>query len=214
MVREPDQTNAAHSPLSASPSKYNSIAKSPPPIRPIAAPQDIRGTGSIRLHKDTNKPDRQLYHDDIEGSNPRNKWLFRTRRCVNPLEPEYTLPSFVTAPAVAPKFTRDSYDVSDIEGTKSRPLYPLEQRQSHLVDDIEVRYHRLRYVDAFCPPGLIFYASQTSRGEVWCCSYWGTERVRVVQLRDLQSRTMLKRHKLQYACREFRKSTRKVRRGT
>lgn len=92
----------------------------------------------MRLHKDTNKPDRQLYHDDIEGSKPRNKFLFRTKRCVNPLEPEYTLPSFVTAPNVAPKFTRDSYDVSDIEGTKSRPLYPLEQRHSHLVDDIEV----------------------------------------------------------------------------
>eukprot|EP00752_Nemacystus_decipiens_P013439 g11902.t1 len=91
----------------------------------------------MRLHKDTNKPDRQLYHDDIEGSKPRNKFLFRTKRCVNPLEPEYALPSFVIAPTVAPKFTRDSFDVSDIEGTKSRPLYPLEQRHSHLVDDIE-----------------------------------------------------------------------------
>lgn len=93
----------------------------------------------MRLHKDTNKPDRQLYHDDIEGSNPRNKWLFRTTRCIDPLEPEYTLPSFTIAPPIAPKFTRDSHDVSDIEGTKSRPLYPGEQRQNHLVDDIEVR---------------------------------------------------------------------------
>lgn len=100
--------------------------------------QDIFGTSSMRLHKDTNKPDRQLYHDDIEGSHPRNKFLFRTKRCVNPLEPEYTLPSFTVAPTVAPKFTRDSYDVSDIEGTKSRPLHPLKQRHNHLVDDIEV----------------------------------------------------------------------------
>eukprot|EP00903_Cladosiphon_okamuranus_P013663 g12724.t1 len=98
---------------------------------------DILGTGSMCLHKDTNKPDRQLYHDDIEGSKPRNKFLFRTKRCVNPLEPEYTLPSFVVDPTVAPKFTRDSYDVSDIEGTKSKPLYPLVQRHNHLVDDIE-----------------------------------------------------------------------------
>ncbi|CAM9664957.1 unnamed protein product [Ectocarpus sp. 12 AP-2014] len=98
---------------------------------------DILGTGSMRLHKDTNKPDRQLHHDDIEGSNPRNRWLFRTTRCIDPLEPEYTLPSFTTAPPIAPKFTRDSHDVSDIEGTKSRPLYPLEQRHNHLVEDIE-----------------------------------------------------------------------------
>lgn len=89
------------------------------------------------LHRNTNKPDRQLLLDDIEGSKPRNKWLLRTLRRVNPLEPEYTLPSFVTAPPVSTKFTRDSYDVSDIEGTKCRPLYPLAQRQNHLVDDIE-----------------------------------------------------------------------------
>lgn len=103
----------------------------------IASMQDIDGTSSLRLHRDTNKPDRQLYHDDIDGSNCRNKWLFRTERCVNPLEPEYTLPSFVAAPVVAPKFTRDSHDVSDIEGTKSRPLFPLAQRKNHLVEDIE-----------------------------------------------------------------------------
>ncbi|CAM9357670.1 unnamed protein product, partial [Laminaria digitata] len=98
---------------------------------------DITGTASIRLHKDTNKPDRQLFHDDIDGSKPRNKWLFRTTRCVNPLNPEYNLPSFVAAPAVDPKFTRNSYDVSDIDGTKSKPLFPLKQRQNHLVEDIE-----------------------------------------------------------------------------
>lgn len=91
----------------------------------------------MRLHQDTNKPDRQLLLNDIEGSQPRNKWLFRTNRSVNPLEPSYTLPSFVAAPTVTSKFTRDSYDVSDIEGTKSRPLYPLAQRQNHLVDDID-----------------------------------------------------------------------------
>lgn len=89
------------------------------------------------LHKDTNKPDRQLFHDDIEGSKPKMKWRFRTNRCVNPLEPEYTFPSYVPAPNVSPKFTRDSYDVSDIEGTKSRPLYRFLERKNHLVDDIE-----------------------------------------------------------------------------
>lgn len=108
-----------------------------PPTQPPSPLQDITGTASIRLHKDTNKPDRQLFHDDIDGSFPRNKWLFRTTRCVNPLNPEYDLPSFVAAPAVDPKFTRNSYDVSDIVGTKSKPLFPLKQRQNHLVDDIE-----------------------------------------------------------------------------
>ena len=114
--------------------------------------QDITGTNPIRLHRDTNKPDRQLLLADIEGSQPRNKWLLRTKRCIDPLAPEYTLPSFATAPPVVTKFTRDSHDVSDIEGTKSKPLFPYSQRQNHLVDDIEgtwpgwrPRHRRVRY---------------------------------------------------------------------
>lgn len=105
--------------------------------RPCLIPQDIEGTESMPLHRDTNKPDRQLFHDDIDGSHPRNKWLFRTTRCVNPLEPRYILPSYSAAAPVAPKFTRDAHDVSDIEGTRSRPLYPLAPRQNQRVDDIE-----------------------------------------------------------------------------
>lgn len=91
----------------------------------------------MRLHRDTNKPDRQLFHDDIDGSKPHCKMRFRTNRCVDPLAPEYILPSYIVAPIVTTKFTRDSFDVSDIEGTKSRSLYPLKQRKNHIVDDIE-----------------------------------------------------------------------------
>lgn len=65
------------------------------------------------------------------------KSRFQTNRRVNPLEPEYILPSYVPAPNVCPKFTRDSYDVSDIEGTKSRPLYRFAERKNHFIDDIE-----------------------------------------------------------------------------
>lgn len=81
--------------------------------------------------------------------------MFRTERCIDPLVPEYTLPSFHVPPAVTPKFTRDSYDISDIEGTKSKPLYPFAQRQNHLVDDIEgtwpgwkPRHRRVRHDSA------------------------------------------------------------------
>lgn len=56
---------------------------------------------------------------------------------MNPLEPHYTLPSFMLARNHPPKFTRDSLDVSDIEGTWSRRLYPTRGRDSYLVDDIE-----------------------------------------------------------------------------
>lgn len=95
------------------------------------------GTRSTRLHRDTNKPDRQLFHDDIERSKPMPKGLFPGNRCVDPLEPHYILPSYVPASPARTKFTRDSFDVSDIEGSKPRPLYPFRERRNHIVDDIE-----------------------------------------------------------------------------
>ena len=69
-----------------------------------------------------NKPDRQLYLDDIEGSRPHPR-TFKTSRVVNPLVPEYRLPSVVVAPPLQPKFIRDSIDNSDIEGVTPKPLY-------------------------------------------------------------------------------------------
>ncbi|CAM9740433.1 unnamed protein product, partial [Choristocarpus tenellus] len=118
----------------AQPFSRTNILKNKPNFHNVA---DISGTQSVRLHQNTNKPDRALYLDDIEGSRPRNKALFRTVRCINPLVPEYNLPTFAAAPVVVPKFTRDSFDVSDIEGTKSRSLYRFAQRENHVVDDIE-----------------------------------------------------------------------------
>ncbi|GBG34629.1 Hypothetical Protein FCC1311_108512 [Hondaea fermentalgiana] len=82
-----------------------------------------------------NKPD--LFNvRDIEGAKAK-KSHFRTTRRVNPLDPEYKLPSFEPIVYETPRFIRDSFDVSDIEGTKSRVPRTFETRNSHDVSDIE-----------------------------------------------------------------------------
>lgn len=53
-------------------------------------------------------------------------YTFKTNRVVDPLLPAYKLPSTKMADPAEPKFLRDSYDVSDISGTKSRPLYKFQ----------------------------------------------------------------------------------------
>ena len=42
--------------------------------------------------------------------------------------PTYQLPSVHHADAVIPKFTRDSFDVSDIAGTRPKPKFRFQQR--------------------------------------------------------------------------------------
>jgi hypothetical protein len=84
----------------------------------------------------TNKPDRTLRVDDIEGARARRA-EFHTERVVNPLEPKYKLPSCEVLPPPVPNFIRDNINVDDIKGTKPPPLYPWRQRDTHSVDDIE-----------------------------------------------------------------------------
>jgi len=48
--------------------------------------------------------------------------MMRTKRHVNPLVPEYDLPKFHTTSLIEPKFIRDTLDISDIDGTKTKPI--------------------------------------------------------------------------------------------
>lgn len=86
-------------------------------------------------HKFLNKPD-SFQVRDIEGAKAK-KSHFRTTRCVNPLHPEYELPSSEPIVYEEPRFIRDSFDVSDIEGTKTRVAREYETRNSYDVSDIE-----------------------------------------------------------------------------
>jgi hypothetical protein len=85
-------------------------------------PSDIRGARPSTLVRDTNAIDFSMKLDDIDGARPK-PYTFKTNREVNPLMPEYKLPSAAMADPTVPKFIRDSYDVGDIAGTKPRPRH-------------------------------------------------------------------------------------------
>ena len=85
-------------------------------------PTDIRGAGPMKLIRNTNAIDYSMKLDDIDGAQPK-PYTFKTKREVNPLMPQYKLPSAEMAEPTVPKFIRDSYNIGDIEGTKPRPRH-------------------------------------------------------------------------------------------
>eukprot|EP00519_Triparma_laevis_P003354 CAMPEP_0182506788 /NCGR_PEP_ID=MMETSP1321-20130603/21937_1 /TAXON_ID=91990 /ORGANISM="Bolidomonas sp., Strain RCC1657" /LENGTH=529 /DNA_ID=CAMNT_0024712585 /DNA_START=12 /DNA_END=1601 /DNA_ORIENTATION=+ len=100
---------------------------------------DIHGSRPLALHRATNSIDYTLKHDDIEGSRPRGAThkQARSNNPVDPLMPNYKLPSYQLPPDPTPKFLRDSLNVGDIDGTRSKPLYRFPTRENVSVNDIE-----------------------------------------------------------------------------
>ncbi|KAK7240495.1 hypothetical protein SO694_00111013 [Aureococcus anophagefferens] len=97
---------------------------------------DIDGSHPMKLHpRGVGGVDR-LAETDVEGSKPR-PLHFKTERHVNPLCPEYTLPSCALDMPPVPKFVRDGYGISDIEGTAPRRRFRFAQRETYDVKDIE-----------------------------------------------------------------------------
>ena len=69
---------------------------------------DIHGSRPLALHRATNSIDYTLKHDDIEGSRPRGAThkQARSNNPVDPLMPNYKLPSYQLPPDPTPKFLR------------------------------------------------------------------------------------------------------------
>ncbi|RYY72606.1 hypothetical protein EON63_20665 [archaeon] len=106
--------------------------------KPIFQPSDVPGATSKQLIRGRNTRDNSLYIDDIEGTRRMIKdRMMQTKRHVNPLEPEYSLPSYSPVQQPAPKFVRDMIDVSDIEGTRPRPKKEFGTRDIMSVNDID-----------------------------------------------------------------------------
>ena len=107
--------------------------------KPSFLQSDIPGSNPMALTHSRNCRDNSLYVDDIEGT--RAKALDKmatTKRRVNPLEPDYPLPSFIPVEPHQPKFIRHTMDITDIEGSATQPLKRqiYAPRDSYLIDDI------------------------------------------------------------------------------
>ena len=117
-------------------------AKSGPKYQPFFnKPQflqsDVHGSTSKALSWGRNVRDNSLYIDDIDGTRHSIKdRMLRSGRHVNPLEPNYPLPTYVPAENPEVKFIKDSLDHSDIDGSYSKPKVQLATRDTMRVDDI------------------------------------------------------------------------------
>ena len=105
--------------------------------KPQFQQSDVPGSTPKSLTHSRNCKDLQLYLDDIEGTRHAIKdRMMRTQRHVNPLVPEYPLPTYLPVELLEPKFIRDSLTVSDIDGAQVRVKKEFETRDIMSVSDI------------------------------------------------------------------------------
>jgi hypothetical protein len=78
---------------------------------------DIPGTSSRPMFDSTKPPVDPLQIDDIEGARPRAvRHLGHSKRCLNPVDPQYVLSSKPQEPPPIPPFIRDQMYNADVEG--------------------------------------------------------------------------------------------------
>ena len=105
--------------------------------KPPRLENDIPGSSSRSLTHTRNVQNTALYLDDIEGTRHTVKdRMMRTKRHVNPLVPEYPLPSSVPADLPEVKFLKDTMNISDIEGSSAKPIRKYETRDTMSTGDI------------------------------------------------------------------------------
>jgi hypothetical protein len=98
---------------------------------------DILGASSSKPKLRSNPRD-PLSIDGIEGakSKVRDKF-YNTKRSINPLAPDYPLPQYEMACSYEPKFLKDSMEIDDISGTRTKEKKYSSSRDILNVDDIE-----------------------------------------------------------------------------
>ena len=105
--------------------------------KPVFSSADVPGSTSRPLTHSRNVRDMTLYIDDIDGTRHSIKdRMMRTKRHVNPLVPEYDLPSSTFCEIPEPKFLRDSMYHADVEGSTSKPAQKFKTRDNISTDDI------------------------------------------------------------------------------
>ena len=105
--------------------------------KPQPSSADIAGSVSRPLTHSRNVRDLCLYIDDIDGTRHSIKdRMMRTKRHVNPLVPEYDLPSYVPARLPEAPFMRETMKNDDVEGAATKPLQNFDMRDNISTHDI------------------------------------------------------------------------------
>lgn len=115
-------------------SKYKTVQYT---NKPQFLQSDVPGSQPKQLCRARNTQDNTLFIDDIDGTRPAVKdRMMLTKRHVDPLQPNYSLPAYVPVEPPAPKFIKDPMEVRDIEGTRPKPQKVYETRDILKVDDV------------------------------------------------------------------------------
>jgi hypothetical protein len=116
---------------------YSSLRVRKNLVRDSMDVSDIEGTQTMPLIPISSS---SYVKEEIPGSKPEQKGYFlKTKRIVNPLEPVYPLSRVEDRPDTPPsRPPRAVLDVSDIEGTSPKPMFKAAYtRDTYTVDDIE-----------------------------------------------------------------------------
>jgi hypothetical protein len=98
---------------------------------------DIDGA-QPKQYRQRNYVSNGLKIDDIDGTKARvHDRFLRTNRHVDPMNPSYKLPAAEIAPYEPPKFQRDTLEIDDIPGTRSKQRTVIGNRDALHIDDIE-----------------------------------------------------------------------------
>ncbi|CAD8072946.1 unnamed protein product [Paramecium sonneborni] len=84
---------------------------------------DIEGARSKSNIRPSNRQDLQLAIDDIKGTRPNIVKFQTSRQPLNPLEPQYKLPTFIASQPHQPKFIRDGHNIQDIQGAQPKQTH-------------------------------------------------------------------------------------------
>jgi hypothetical protein len=97
----------------------------------------VDGSNPKSLTHTRNVRDLTLFIDDIDGTRHSIKdRMMRTKRHVNPLVPEYPLPSYVPSDIPQVKFVRDTLHTRDIDGAYAKPSRKFAPRDTMSTADI------------------------------------------------------------------------------
>lgn len=83
---------------------------------------DIDFSQPKKLNQPLNKAYYYLRNDDVDGSRPCMNYFKTTRAPSNPLAPSYKLAGYEELEPHVPKFLRDSYNISDIDGARPKRI--------------------------------------------------------------------------------------------
>ena len=113
----------------AVPKRYGLYNQKPPYHNSNA---DIEKSSPSVYNPYINKPNYNLSNKDIDGSIPQGHHVFQNERHLNPLCPDYKLPTFKqkNVEEYKNRFIRDNIDVSDIEGASPKKYLKWDKRDN------------------------------------------------------------------------------------